>query len=58
MVAVSIAMLAQSLDLREIVAAQGSYPFVLVQPLGLVVFFIAGLAEVGRTPFDIYFARV
>ena len=57
MVAVSVAMLAQSLDLREIVAAQGSYPFVLVQPLGLVVFFIAGLAEVGRTPFDIYFAE-
>ena len=57
MVAVSIAMLAQSLDLREIVAQQGSYPFVLVQPLGLVVFFIAGLAEVGRTPFDIYFAE-
>ena len=57
MVAVSIAMLAQSLDLREIVAAQGSYPFFLVQPLGLVVFFIAGLAEVGRTPFDIYHAE-
>ena len=57
MVAVSVAMLAQSLNLREIVAAQGSYPFVLVQPLGLVVFFIAGLAEVGRTPFDIYHAE-
>ncbi len=57
MVAVSIAMLAQSLDMREIVNAQGSYIFFLVQPLGLVIFFIAGLAEVGRTPFDIYFAE-
>ena len=58
MVAVSVAMLAQSLDLREIVAEQGSFlPFVLLQPLGLVVFFVAGLAEVGRTPFDIYFAE-
>ena len=57
MVSVSVAMLAQSLDLREIVAQQGSYPFFLVLPLGLVVFFIAGLAEVGRTPFDIYFAE-
>jgi NADH-quinone oxidoreductase subunit H len=57
MVAVSVAMLAQSLDLREIVAQQGSYPFFLVLPLGLVVFFIAGLAEVGRTPFDIYYAE-
>ncbi len=57
MVAVAVAMLAQSLDLREIVAQQGSYPFFVVLPLGLVIFFIAGLAEVGRTPFDIYFAE-
>ncbi|NQW23146.1 MAG: NADH-quinone oxidoreductase subunit NuoH [SAR202 cluster bacterium] len=57
MVAVSVAMLAQSLDLREIVSAQDEYIFLLVQPLGLVLFFIAGLAEVGRTPFDIYFAE-
>ena len=57
MVVISVAMLAQSLNMREIVAQQGSYPYVLVQPLGLVIFFIAGLAEVGRTPFDIYFAE-
>ena len=57
MVAISVAMLARSLDMREIVNAQDSYIFLLVQPLGLVIFFIAGLAEVGRTPFDIYFAE-
>ena len=57
MVAISVAMLAQSLDLREIVNEQDDYIFMLVQPLGLVLFFIAGLAEVGRTPFDIYFAE-
>ncbi|MQF94953.1 MAG: NADH-quinone oxidoreductase subunit NuoH [SAR202 cluster bacterium] len=57
MVAISVAMLAQSLDMREIVAEQDDYIFLLVQPLGLVLFFIAGLAEVGRTPFDIYFAE-
>ena len=57
MVAVSVAMLAQSLDLREIVAGQSSYPYFLIQPLGLAVFFIAGLAELGRTPFDIYHAE-
>ncbi len=57
MVVVAVAMLAQSLDLREIVVQQEPYPFVLVQPLGLLIFFIAGLAEVGRTPFDIYFAE-
>ena len=57
MVAISVAMLAQSLDLREIVDGQNDYIYVFVQPLGLVLFFIAGLAEVGRTPFDIYFAE-
>ena len=57
MVAVSVAMLAQSLDLREIVAGQSAYPYFLIQPLGLAVFFIAGLAELGRTPFDIYHAE-
>ena len=57
MVAISVAMLAQSLDLREIVNQQDDYIFALVQQLGLILFFIAGLAEVGRTPFDIYFAE-
>lgn len=57
MVAISVGILAQSLDMREIVSQQDDYIFMLVQPLGLVIFFIAGLAEVGRTPFDIYFAE-
>ena len=57
MVVVAVGMLAGSLDLREIVASQGQIPYVLILPLGMVVFFIAGLAEVGRTPFDIYHAE-
>ena len=57
LVAAAVAILAQSLDMREIVAAQSSYPYLVVLPLGLVIFFIAGLAEVGRTPFDIYHAE-
>ena len=57
MVGIAVGMLAQSLNMVEIVEKQGSYPYVLVLPLGLVIFFIAGLAEVGRTPFDIYFAE-
>ena len=57
LVAAAVAILAQSLDLREIVAQQASYPYLVVLPLGLVIFFIAGLAEVGRTPFDIYHAE-
>lgn len=57
LVAAAVAILAQSLDMREIVAQQASYPYLVVLPLGLVIFFIAGLAEVGRTPFDIYHAE-
>ena len=57
MVVIAVAMLAESLNMRVIVAEQSSYPYALIQPLGLVIFFIAGLAEVGRTPFDIYFAE-
>ena len=57
MVVVAVGMLAQSLDLRVIVASQEQIPYAVLLPLGLVVFFIAGLAEVGRTPFDIYHAE-
>ena len=57
MVVIAVAMLSQSMNMKEIVAQQAPYPYVLIQPLGLVIFFIAGLAEVGRTPFDIYFAE-
>lgn len=57
MVVIAVSMLAGTLNMVEIVEKQGSYPYALVLPLGLVIFFIAGLAEVGRTPFDIYFAE-
>ena len=57
MVVVAVAMLAQSLNLQEIVAKQDPIPYALILPLGMVIFFIAGLAEVGRTPFDIYHAE-
>ena len=57
LVVVAVAMLAQSLDLTVIVNAQSKLPYIILMPLGIVVFFIAGLAEVGRTPFDIYHAE-
>ena len=53
----AIAMLAGSLDLTVIVGKQHGLPYAVVQPLGLFLFLLAGLAEVGRTPFDIYFAE-
>ena len=49
-----VAMLAQSLNLTTVVDQQASFPNALIQPLGLVLFLTAGLAELGRTPFDIH----
>ena len=56
-VALSIAALAGSLNLVEIVTEQSTLPYALIQPLGLFIFVTAGLAELGRTPFDIYHAE-
>ena len=57
MAVIGVAMLAQSLNLVEIVGDQRTIPYAALQPLGLAIFLIAGVAEVGRTPFDIYFAE-
>ena len=50
--AVAVAMLAGTLSLVGIVEAQRAYWFVLVQPVGLLIFLVASLAELSRTPFD------
>jgi NADH-quinone oxidoreductase subunit H len=50
--AVAVAMLAGTLSLVGIVEAQRNYWFVLVQPIGLLIFILASLAELVRTPFD------
>ena len=57
MALLAVAMLAQSLDLREIVDGQAAAANALIQPLGLFIFLTAGLAELGRTPFDIHHAE-
>jgi len=57
MAILAIAILNQSLNLVEIVDSQVNIPNLFIQPLGLVLFFIAGLAELGRTPFDIHHAE-
>jgi len=49
-----VVMLAGSFNLRDIVEAQQRHVwFVLWQPIGFVVFFIAGIAETHRLPFDL-----
>jgi NADH-quinone oxidoreductase subunit H len=48
-----VVMLAGSFNLREIVEAQQDRWFVVPQFFGFVVFFIAGIAETHRLPFDL-----
>ncbi|UKJ07166.1 NADH-quinone oxidoreductase subunit NuoH [Solitalea lacus] len=48
-----VVMLSGSFSLKDIVSAQQSYWFVLLQPIGFIIFFIAGIAETHRLPFDI-----
>jgi NADH-quinone oxidoreductase subunit H len=48
-----VVMLAGSFNLREIVEAQQGIWFVIPQFPGFVIFFIAGLAETRRIPFDL-----
>jgi NADH-quinone oxidoreductase subunit H len=50
---VPIVMLARSFSLVEITNAQSAYPFILVQPISFIIFFIAAVAEVKRIPFDL-----
>jgi NADH-quinone oxidoreductase subunit H len=50
---VGVVMLADSFSLRDIVLAQKKIWYFIPQFIGFVVFFIAGLAETHRTPFDL-----
>ncbi|MBE0428706.1 MAG: NADH-quinone oxidoreductase subunit NuoH [Thermoleophilia bacterium] len=50
---VVVGLLAGSLSLNAVVDAQESIWFVAVQPLAFIVFIIAGIAELNRTPFDL-----
>jgi NADH-quinone oxidoreductase subunit H len=48
-----VVMMAGSFNLRDIVTAQQNVWFFIPQILGLIIFFIAGLAETHRLPFDL-----
>ena len=48
-----VVMLSGSFRLTDIVLAQQDYWFIVTQPVGFVIFLIAGVAETHRLPFDI-----
>lgn len=48
---VGVVLIAGSMSLIDVVNAQ-TIPFLLVQPLGIIVFFLGISAELNRTPFD------
>lgn len=50
---IGVLMLAGSLSMVKIVEAQSSMWFIVYQPLGFIIYFIAALAECSRTPFDL-----
>ncbi len=48
-----VILLTGSLNLNSIVAAQQDGWFILLQPIGFIIFVIAGVAELNRVPFDL-----
>lgn len=50
---VGVILLSGSLNLNDIVTAQEGGWFILLQPIGFIVFFIAATAELNRVPFDL-----
>jgi len=50
---VPVVMLAGSFSLVDIVAAQSRCPFLVLQPLAFIIFFISSVAETKRIPFDL-----
>jgi NADH-quinone oxidoreductase subunit H len=50
---VGAVVLAGSLNLMDIVNAQNGLWYIVLQPLGAIVFFIGALAELERIPFDL-----
>jgi NADH-quinone oxidoreductase subunit H len=50
---VPVIMLAGSFSLVEMVKAQARCPYILVQPISFLLFFISAAAEIKRIPFDL-----
>ena len=49
---IGVVLVAGSLSMNQIVTSQ-NIPFILLQPLGFLIFFLSACAEINRTPFDL-----
>jgi len=50
---VGVVMLSQSLSLVQVVDAQARVWFIILQPVGFLIFLICAVAEINRAPFDL-----
>ena len=48
-----VVMIAGSLSLKDIVNAQADIPYILLQPVGFLLFVVCMIAETNRAPFDL-----
>ena len=51
--ALSVIVMTGSLNLSDLVDSQKTIPYILIQPVAFLLFFIAGVAETNRAPFDL-----
>lgn len=53
MAIIGVVLLGGTLNMKELVEAQASVPFALLQPLGFLIFFVCMFADTNRAPFDL-----